>query len=215
MTNILNIKNACKRFGGLVAVDNVSIDVEEKKITGLIGPNGAGKTTMFNLITGLTKPSSGEFFIREKKYFPSKIHKVVHSGIARTFQNIRLFNQMTVIENVMVGRHHRTSNFNTGIISSLLRLPGFKKSENAIVHDCTNLLKLVNLEDKKNLIASTLSYGDQRKLEIARALATQPSVLALDEPAAGMNPTERNILSSLLISLNKSGKLILEELSLV
>jgi branched-chain amino acid transport system ATP-binding protein len=164
---------------------------------------------MFNLITGLIKPSGGTFFLNNQNYSPENIEQVVCYGIARTFQNIRLFNEMSVIQNVMVGRHHKTDNFSSGIIASLLKLPSFLKSEEKLIQDCMSLLKKVNLEHKAQQVASTLPYGEQRKLEIARALATEPCVLALDEPAAGMNPTERNSLTSLLNSLKKSGVSIL------
>ena len=211
-SKLLSTKNVSKNFGGVLAVDNVSIEVHENKITGLIGPNGAGKTTLFNLITGLTKPSSGEFFLLGKKYSPFKIHKVVEKGIARTFQNIRLFNNMSVLENVMVGRHVKTNFFSMGIFSSLFRITTYNNCENKQKEVCIRILEKVGLLEKKDLISSNLSYGDQRRLEIARALACEPKILALDEPAAGMNPTEKIKLKKLIkeLLLEKVTILIIE-----
>ena len=200
-STLLSTKNVIKNFGGVLAVDNVSIEVHENKITGLIGPNGAGKTTLFNLITGLTKPSSGEFFLLGKKYSPFKIHKVVEKGIARTFQNIRLFNNMSVLENVMVGRHVKTNFFAMGVFSSLFRITTYNNCESKQKEICIRILEKVGLLEKKDLISSNLSYGDQRRLEIARALACEPKILALDEPAAGMNPTEKIKLKKLIKEL--------------
>ena len=206
---LLEIKNTNKKFGGLVALNNVSMSVMNNSISGLIGPNGAGKTTLFNLITGFVTPDSGFFTLNNKKYTPNSIHKVSRSGISRTFQNIRLFSQMTALENVMVGRHFHTEGIHSGVLGSLLRTKEFKKIESEIKKRSLELLELVQIQDKAHFIANTLSYGDQRRLEIARALATQPSLLALDEPAAGMNPTEKEELKKLLINLNRTGISIL------
>jgi branched-chain amino acid transport system ATP-binding protein len=206
---LLQVKNASKQFGGLTALKNVSISVANKSISGLIGPNGAGKTTLFNVITGFVTPDSGIFMLNKKKYSPDSIHKVTRAGIARTFQNIRLFSQMTALENVMVGRHFHTEGIHTGILGSILRTKKFKKNEIQIREKSLELLRLVQILDKAHFVANALSYGDQRRLEIARALATQPMLLALDEPAAGMNPTEKEELKKLLINLNKTGVSIL------
>ena len=207
--HLLEIKNTNKKFGGLIALNNVSMKVEEKSISGLIGPNGAGKTTLFNVITGFVSPDSGIFTLNNKRYIPNSIHKVSRSGISRTFQNIRLFSQMTALENVMVGRHFHTEGIHSGVLGSLLRTKKFKKTETDISKSSLELLKLVQIEDKADCVANTLSYGDQRRLEIARALATQPVLLALDEPAAGMNPTEKQELKNLLININETGISIL------
>ncbi len=207
--SLLQVRNASKKFGGLLALDNVSIDVANKSISGLIGPNGAGKTTLFNVITGFVTPDSGSFTLNKNQYSPNSIHKVAQAGIARTFQNIRLFSQMTVLENVMVGRHFRTEGMHSGFFGSLLRTKKFKRKEEQIREKSHELLKLVQINAKSHLIADNLSYGDQRRLEIARALATQPILLALDEPAAGMNPKEKEDLKKLLLSLNKKGISIL------
>ncbi len=206
---LLQVENANKKFGGLAALKNVSIDVTNKSISGLIGPNGAGKTTLFNVITGFITPDSGLFKLNDKNYSPKSIHEVSRAGIARTFQNIRLFSQMTALENVMVGRHFHTGGIHTGILGSLLRSNKFKKSETQIRKTSIELLELVQISDKAHFIANTLSYGDQRRLEIARALATEPMLLALDEPAAGMNPTEKEDLKNLLLNLNNTGISIL------
>ena len=206
---LLKIKNTSKKFGGLVALNNVSMRIMNKSISGLIGPNGAGKTTLFNVITGFVTPDSGLFTLNNKKYSPNSIHKVSRSGIARTFQNIRLFSQMTALENVMVGRHFHTEGIHSGVLGSLLRTKKFKKNEIDIKQRSLELLKLVQIQDKAHYVSNTLSYGDQRRLEIARALATQPVLLALDEPAAGMNPTEKEELKKLLININRTGVSIL------
>ena len=206
---ILFVKNAKKYFGGVMAVDDVSVTVNEGSVTGLIGPNGAGKTTLFNLITGLIPPASGEFFLFEKKYSPVNIHNVVENGVARTFQNIRLFNKMSVLENVLVGRHVRTNRWSLGILASILRNKKFSKGEAEEREFCLKILKKVGLSNKKFKLSESLPYGDQRRLEIARALATEPLLLALDEPAAGMNPTEKNDLKNLIAQIANDGISIL------
>ena len=199
--SLLTVRNMSKRFGGLTAVDNVSLSINRGEIYGLIGPNGAGKTTCFNLITGLYPADSGEFFIADKPYFPKQIEKVTAAGIARTFQNIRLFSEMTVLENVMIGRHCRT---HAGILSALLRDPRTVREEQDTIDKSYDLLKTVGLETFWNETAHNLPYGAQRRLEIARALATEPILLLLDEPAAGMNPQETNELKALIRSLRDS-----------
>ncbi len=207
--NILSVKNAKKHFGGVIAIDDVSINASKGNITGLIGPNGAGKTTLFNLITGLIAPSSGEFFLFDKKYSPKNIHNVVENGIARTFQNIRLFNKMSVLENVLVGRHVKTDCWSLGILSSIVKSRNLITKEAEEREFCMKILERVGLSEKKFNLSESLPYGDQRRLEIARALASEPLLLALDEPAAGMNPTEKVELKNLINQISKEGISIL------
>ena len=186
---ILETKDLGISFGGLNAVQNVNIKIKKGQIYGLIGPNGAGKTTIFNLITGVYKPTTGTFFIDGKELKGYSQEKINHFGVARTFQNIRLFNNMTVVRNVMVGLHNRPE-FKCSVIESILRLPRHFKVEKTIREKAKELLRIFDLENERNFLACNLPYGKQRKLEIARALATEPKVLLLDEPAAGMNPQE-------------------------
>src|SRR5512133_1554372 len=174
-------------FGGLSAVSNVSLNIQPGEIVALIGPNGAGKTTFFNLMTGIYKATAGSVTFDGHELGGLKPHQVCELGIARTFQNIRLFANMTTLENVMVGRHSRTA---AGPLLAILRTPKFKREEQHTVDEAVRWLKFVNLADKCNELAKNLPYGDQRRLEIARALATEPKLLLLDEPAAGMNPEE-------------------------
>ncbi len=184
-----------KHFGGLAALSGVSISVRRGEIFGLIGPNGAGKTTLFNVLTGLYAADAGELVFDGQTITGSKPHLVAHHGIARTFQNIRLFGGMTALENVMVGRHLRTQ---TGVLGAVLRTHGAASEERAITQRARELLDYCGLAARAGSIARDLPYGDQRRLEIARALATEPKLLALDEPAAGMNATETATLSKLL-----------------
>jgi len=186
---ILETRNLGISFGGLNAVQNVNIKIKKGQIYGLIGPNGAGKTTVFNLITGVYKPTTGTFFIDGKEIKGHSQEKINHLGIARTFQNIRLFNNMTVVRNVMVGLHNRPE-FKCSVIESILRLPRHFRVEKTMREKAKELLRVFDLENERNLLACNLPYGKQRKLEIARALATKPKILLLDEPAAGMNPQE-------------------------
>ncbi|MCR5777621.1 MAG: ABC transporter ATP-binding protein [Lachnospiraceae bacterium] len=174
-------------FGGLKAVSDFNINIKEGELIGLIGPNGAGKTTVFNLLTGVYKPTEGAIFLYDERISGKKSHQVVQAGIARTFQNIRLFHQMTVIENVLVAF---SKDIRYGLFSAICRTPEFRKTEDELEQKAIELLKIFNLDDKANAVAANLPYGEQRKLEIARALATDMKVLLLDEPAAGMNPTE-------------------------
>src|SRR5471030_2626534 len=203
---ILNIAGVNKRFGGLQALTDVGIKIMKGQIYGLIGPNGAGKTTFFNVITGLYQPDTGTFELAGKPYSPSAPHLVARAGIARTFQNIRLFGEMTALENVMVGRHVRT---HAGVIGAVLHTPGARAEEAAIRQRAMELLEYVGVAKYADFRARTLSYGDQRRLEIARDLATDPHLLALDEPAAGMNATEKQSLRGLLESISRDGRTIL------
>ena len=203
---MLKIAGVNKRFGGLQALSNVSIDIPQGQIYGLIGPNGAGKTTFFNVITGLYQPDSGSFALAGKPYSPSAPHEVAKAGIARTFQNIRLFSEMTALENVMVGRHVRT---HQGLLGAVLRYKAARREEAEIRLRAAELLDFVGIARFAQRTARHLSYGDQRRLEIARALATDPQLLALDEPAAGMNATEKSGLRELLLKIKAEGKTIL------
>jgi branched-chain amino acid transport system ATP-binding protein len=206
MNPILSIKGVNKRFGGLQALSDVALEIQPGQIYGLIGPNGAGKTTFFNVITGLYTPDSGSFVLDGVPYEPTAVHEVAKAGIARTFQNIRLFGDMTALENVMVGRHIRTK---AGFFGAVLRLKSERLEESAIRSKSMELLEYVGIAKYANFSARTLSYGDQRRLEIARALATEPKLLALDEPAAGMNATEKLTLRALLDNIRRDGKTIL------
>ena len=184
---LLEVKNLGITFGGLKAVDNFSLSLEKGALYGLIGPNGAGKTTVFNLLTGVYKPTSGTFFLDGKEMKGKKPAEINKAGIARTFQNIRLFKNLSVIDNVKVGLHNQMK-YST--IAGIFRLPGFFKTEKAMNEKALELLKVFELDEHADTLASNLPYGKQRKLEIARAIATNPKLLLLDEPAAGMNPNE-------------------------
>lgn len=202
---VLDARGVTMRFGGLTAVRSVDLTVRSGEIVGLIGPNGAGKTTFFNCLTGLYIPTEGE--VRYKgTVLPPKSFKVTAAGIARTFQNIRLFNNMTVLENVLVGRHTRTKE---GLWSALLRGPGFHKAEAASRERAMELLEFVGLAGKAEHLARNLPYGEQRKLEIARALASEPGLLLLDEPTAGMNPQETRATEELVFAIRDMGIAVL------
>ncbi|MGY2487559.1 ABC transporter ATP-binding protein [Cupriavidus sp. CP313] len=203
---LLSVQGVNKRFGGLQALSEVGLQIKPGEIYGLIGPNGAGKTTFFNVITGLYTPDSGEFVLGGKAYQPTAVHEVAKAGIARTFQNIRLFGEMTALENVMVGRHARTK---AGLFGAILRPPSVRREEEGIEDMAHDLLDYVGIGKYANFTARNLSYGHQRRLEIARALATEPKLLALDEPAAGMNATEKVELRGLLDKIRSDGKTIL------
>ena len=203
---VLNVQGVSKRFGGLQALSDVGIKIHSGQVYGLIGPNGAGKTTFFNVITGLYTPDAGSFELGGQPYKPSAVHEVARQGIARTFQNIRLFPEMTALENVMVGRHVRT---HSGLVGALFRTASFKAEERAIVTRSQELLDYVGIGRFADYKSRTLSYGDQRRLEIARALATEPKLIALDEPAAGMNATEKVVLRELIDRIRKDGRTIL------
>ena len=200
MTEILNVTRLTRNFGGLAAVSEVNIEIREGELIGLIGPNGAGKTTVFNLLTGVYPPSSGviEFTNQagQKKSIGGKRpHAICQAGIGRTFQNIRLFRNLTALENVVVAGQQ---NYRYHLLASLFHLPPWGKREQEIYDEAHRLLEIMGMADKKDELARNLSYGEQRHLEIARALATHPSLLLLDEPAAGMNPNETAELSKLI-----------------
>ncbi len=203
---VLKVEGASKRFGGLQALSDVGIRIERGQVYGLIGPNGAGKTTFFNVLTGLYTPDGGTFELGGVAYKPTAVHEVAKQGIARTFQNIRLFPEMTALENVMVGRHVRT---HSGLVGAVFRTAKFKAEEKAIAERSQELLDYVGIGHYAEYRARTLSYGDQRRLEIARALATDPQLIALDEPAAGMNATEKVVLRELIDRIRKDGRTIL------
>ncbi|MFI1449864.1 ABC transporter ATP-binding protein [Streptomyces virginiae] len=204
-TTVLEAKGVTMRFGGLTAVKGVDLQVNAGEIVGLIGPNGAGKTTFFNCLTGLYVPTEGSVSYKGT-VLPPKPHKVTEAGIARTFQNIRLFHNMTVLENVLVGRHTRTKE---GLWSALLRGPGFKKAEAASEARAMELLEFIGLENKAQHLAKNLPYGEQRKLEIARALASDPGLILLDEPTAGMNPQETRAAEELIFAIRDMGIAVL------
>jgi len=203
---VLDVSGISKRFGGLQALSEVDMQIARGEVYGLIGPNGAGKTTFFNVITGLYTPDSGRFLLAGQPYTPSAVHKVAQAGIARTFQNIRLFAEMSALENVMVGRHVRTR---TGVLGAILRTPAFRAEEAAIADRARALLDYVGIAHLAEYKARTLSYGDQRRLEIARALATDPQLIALDEPAAGMNATEKVQLRALIDKIRQDQRTVL------
>jgi branched-chain amino acid transport system ATP-binding protein len=203
---LLHVRGISKRFGGLAALEDVSLAIARGEIFGLIGPNGAGKTTLFNVITGVYAPSAGEVVFNGTRVSGMKPHSIAEHGIARTFQNIRLFANMTALENVMVGRHLRTR---AGVIGAVLRGAHTRAEETAIERRAHELLDYCGIAAYRNELARALSYGDQRRLEIARALATEPILLALDEPAAGMNATERSALAQLIERIRTDGTTLL------
>ncbi|MHB1301166.1 MAG: ABC transporter ATP-binding protein [Burkholderiales bacterium] len=203
---LLEVQNIGRTFGGLAALSGVSLTINRGEIYALIGPNGAGKTTLFNVLTGIYKPDSGNFRLEGVEMAGKKPSEMAKSGIARTFQNIRLFSNMSAIENVMVGRHCRTRGSVLGAIFGNSRT---RTEEKAIAEKAKHLLDYVGLAGHAHMLARNLSYGDQRRLEIARALATEPKLLALDEPAAGMNPLETDSLKSLLETIRRDGVTLL------
>lgn len=194
---ILKTENLGITFGGLKAVQNVNIEIRKKQLYGLVGPNGAGKTTVFNMLTGVYKPTTGKFYLDGEDLTGKSQEVINHKGIARTFQNIRLFNNMTVIRNVLVGLHNQPE-FKCSMIESMLRLPRHFKCEKKMREKAKEILRIVDLEEERNILSCNLPYGKQRKLEIARALATNPKLLLLDEPAAGMNPHETEELMNII-----------------
>jgi branched-chain amino acid transport system ATP-binding protein len=203
---ILEVENLTLRFGGLTALDDVSFSIEEGEILGLIGPNGAGKTTCFNAVTGVYRPTSGGIRFRGASIVGMKKHQITRHGVARTFQNIRLFPAMTALENVLVGADAQHS---TGMFSALFRLPQHRREEDDGHTRAMDLLRFMGIATKADELASNLSYGDQRRLEIARAMATQPKLICLDEPAAGFNPAEKVELMNLIRKVRDQGFTVL------
>ncbi|HZK01956.1 MAG TPA: ABC transporter ATP-binding protein [Anaerovoracaceae bacterium] len=206
---LLKIERLTRSFGGLTAVSNVSLEIQKGELVGLIGPNGAGKTTIFNLLTGVYVPSSGNILLKKETEGEEpavlelggvKPYNVTKEGLARTFQNIRLFKDLTVLDNVRIAMHQ---NIKYGMFSSFLRLNRFYNEEEKMLEEAEKLLEIFKLKEKKNELARNLPYGEQRHLEIARALATKPSLLLLDEPAAGMNPKETASLTELIKWIRK------------
>jgi branched-chain amino acid transport system ATP-binding protein len=203
---LVEVKNLTVKFGGLLALDDVTFDIKRGEILGLIGPNGAGKTTCFNAMTGVYKPTSGDVLLEGKSLKGQKQHKITRLGLARTFQNIRLFGEMSALENVVVGldARHRTS-----VPGALLRLPRHTREEKSAIERGMALLEFVGIADLANTASRQLPYGYQRRLEIARALATDPKVLCLDEPAAGFNPAEKEDLMELIRTIRADGYTVL------
>ncbi|QWV91771.1 ABC transporter ATP-binding protein [Geomonas oryzisoli] len=201
--SILKLDNVTIRFGGLVAVDKVNLEVEKGSIMALIGPNGAGKSTMFNLITGIYTPTEGQISFMGESISGKPAFKIAGSGIGRTFQNIRLFTQLTVLENVLIGAHTQGSFDLTG--AALKFLPWVRKEENELKELAMSCLKQVDLTHKAYELAGNLPYGEQRRLEIARALAIKPQIILLDEPAAGMNPQEKQVLAEMVKAISATG----------
>lgn len=203
---VLKTENLGISFGGLKAVQDLNLEIHEGQLYGLVGPNGAGKTTVFNMITGVYKPTTGKFWLDGENLTGKKQETINHKGIARTFQNIRLFNNMTVIRNVLVGLHNQKE-FRCSMIESILRLPRHFKTEKAMRERAKEILRIVGLEEERNNLSCNLPYGKQRKLEIARALATNPKLLCLDEPAAGMNPHETEELMDIVRRISSEYKI--------
>jgi branched-chain amino acid transport system ATP-binding protein len=203
---LLETRKLSMSFGGLRAIDMIDLTVEADETVGLIGPNGAGKTTLFNCVTGIVPPSSGEIVYRGESLTGLRPDQVAAKGISRTFQNIRLFREMTVLENVMVGGHCR---IRAGVLGAIFRPKAVVKEEEGLAAKALELLRFVGLEHKGDLWARQLSYGDQRRLEIARAMASDPSLLLLDEPACGMNPQETNALMELIHLIRRRGTTVL------
>ena len=217
---ILKVSDLTRNFGGLCAVNNVNMEIDEQELIGLIGPNGAGKTTLFNLLTGVYEPSSGKIELNVDGQMKSiggmKPYAVTRLGLARTFQNIRLFKDLSVLDNVKIAMH---KNIKYGVLAGIFRLPAFYEEEENVEKEAINLLKIVRLDHNKEEFAKNLPYGEQRRLEIARALATHPKILFLDEPAAGMNPQETGELTALIHEIKEKFKvtiiLIEHDMSLV
>ena len=206
MPVLLELDHMTINFGGLSAVSDLNMQVEEGRIGALIGPNGAGKSTVFNVITGIYTPTQGAVIFKGKSITGLKPYAITSLGIARPFQNIRLFKKLSVLDNVKIGCHSRAG---AGILGALTRHPGVKREELSITEKSLSALALVELADKKHELAMNLSYGEQRRLEIARALAAEPALLLLDEPAAGMNPQEKQTLLQMILSIRQTGVTIL------
>lgn len=205
---ILSVKKLTKSFGGLTAVSNVSLELERGELVGLIGPNGAGKTTVFNLLTGVYTPTSGTITLdldgQKRDIQGLKPSTICQTGVVRTFQNIRLFRNLTVLDNVRIAMHQ---NVKYGLLSGVIHLPSYQREENRLEEESMELLRIMKLDSKKDELAKNLPYGEQRHLEIARALATKPALLLLDEPAAGMNPAETAELTELIEWIRKEFQL--------
>lgn len=203
---MLKVENISMIFGGLVANNNVCIEVQKGEIFGLIGPNGAGKTTLFNVISGFYKPTSGKVILNGEEIQGKPSNKIAQKGIARTYQNINLFKKMTVLENVLVGCHTQTS---SGLLDAIFKTKKSKKEYAESVERCREVLKFMGVDHLEDSLAGSLPYGDQRRLEIARALVSNPQILLLDEPAAGMNLTEKDVLTDTILKIRDQGYTVL------
>ncbi|WP_278349392.1 high-affinity branched-chain amino acid ABC transporter ATP-binding protein LivG [Stutzerimonas kunmingensis] len=204
---ILEVRGLMMRFGGLLAVNEVGLTVHDKQVVSMIGPNGAGKTTVFNCLTGFYQPTAGEILLDGTPIYGLPGHKIARQGVVRTFQNVRLFKDMTAVENLLVAQHRH---LNTGFLAGLFKTPAFRKSEREAMDFAAHWLEQVNLTDVANRPAGTLAYGQQRRLEIARCMMTRPRILMLDEPAAGLNPRETEDLKALIAMLrDKHGVTVL------
>ncbi|OOE09182.1 high-affinity branched-chain amino acid ABC transporter ATP-binding protein LivG [Stutzerimonas degradans] len=197
---ILEVRGLSMRFGGLLAVNNVALNVQERQVVSMIGPNGAGKTTVFNCLTGFYQPTAGEILLDGTPIQGMPGHKIARQGVVRTFQNVRLFKDMTAVENLLVAQHRH---LNTNFLAGLLKTPAFRQSEREAMNFAAHWLEQVNLTDIANRPAGTLAYGQQRRLEIARCMMTRPRILMLDEPAAGLNPKETEDLKALIALLRE------------
>lgn len=206
MSEVLRVENVTQRFGGLTALDHINMRVESGEIIGIIGPNGAGKTTLFNVVTGIYQPTEGQVYLEERNITGLKPHEIAEAGFARTFQNIRLFKKLSVMDNVAAGRHLREK---SNLFDALFHTGRYKREQKETEVRCEEILRLMNLWEDRYLLASSLPYGNQRRLEIARALATEPKLLLLDEPAAGMNEQETNELREMVLQLKRMGYTIL------
>ncbi len=195
---ILEVSGLTMRFGGLLAVNGVGLTVKEKQVVSMIGPNGAGKTTVFNCLTGFYQPTSGSILLDGEAIHGLPGHQIAHKGVVRTFQNVRLFKEMTAVENLLIAQHRH---INTNFLAGLFKTPAFRKSERAAMEFAAHWLEQVNLTEVANRPAGTLAYGQQRRLEIARCMMTRPRLLMLDEPAAGLNPHETENLKALIAML--------------
>ena len=206
MAALLDVREMTHTFGGLRAVDDLSFQVQEGEIAALIGPNGAGKTTVFNCITGLYRPQRGSILFRQRELRGLRPYRIAALGLVRTFQSIRLFPNMSAMENVLAGRHCRT---HAGVVGAILRPPQQRREERQSAEVAESLLAFVDLSGRRDTLAAALAYGEQRRLEIARALATEPALLVLDEPAAGMNPVEKERLATLIYRIRDRGVTVL------
>jgi branched-chain amino acid transport system ATP-binding protein len=195
MPSLLSARKVVKRFGGLVAISDLDLELDARAINSVIGPNGAGKTTFFNCITGFYRPESGEILLDGEPLVDRSPDQITKMGIARTYQNIRLFKNMTAVENILVGMH---THLKTGLVGSVIKGPATRREEEEALAEARRLLRFVSLQGKGDMMAKNLAYGDQRKLEIARALASRPKLLLLDEPTAGMNPSETQATTDLI-----------------